>query len=450
MSPRDINRPKRRHNLNVRRNPLPFLRSFYHIITHPARFAQPTLRYTRMSIGTVYPPEWRRTRDTDTGRELRQYTASKSHSYPLYYVNDSITDDERYLVFHSERTGYVQLYRLDLVTGEIVQLTDGHTRRSGWALWCEAELRGIYNHLSTFNPVAREVYYFQDHEIRATHIDTLDNRVLADMPDRISIGQTSVSPDGQWFAFIHTDRIRYHAHVADKLALGKMNQSHRWPYDQWRKDVPTTISLINVTTGEMRDVIELDYHIHHVNFINADTLLLIHPEHTRGMWTLKTDGTESQLIRPKNQHGAAQHPVVTKSGVYYDSFVNTGKTMKRRQNWFGRYDYATDRYKEVRLSVPGQIHTGRDPDGRFYVFEHLWKKHELITFHYPANPEKAVIKRLRTLAPISRTAGQRFHAHPFLSPNRQWLFFTEMVKDYAQILALNVGHLTNHKDSWFN
>ncbi len=37
-------------------------------------------------------------------------------------------------------------------------------------------LRGIYNHLSPLNSVRREVYYFQDDEIRATHLDTLANR----------------------------------------------------------------------------------------------------------------------------------------------------------------------------------------------------------------------------------------------------------------------------------
>ena len=81
-------------------------------------------------IGDLTRAEWREER-TPSGRRLRRLTDGGSNSYPLYYFVRSETPDRRYFVFHSERSGKVQLYRLDLGTGEIGQLTDGHTTDTG-------------------------------------------------------------------------------------------------------------------------------------------------------------------------------------------------------------------------------------------------------------------------------------------------------------------------------
>ena len=52
--------------------------------------------------------------DASTGRLVTQFTAAAANSYPLYYFTTSLSNDGTYVVFHSERSGWVQLYRLDL------------------------------------------------------------------------------------------------------------------------------------------------------------------------------------------------------------------------------------------------------------------------------------------------------------------------------------------------
>ena len=164
-------------------------------------------------------------------RPVTRLTSGPFNSYPLYYFTPSETADGRHLVIHSERGGYVNLHRLTLATGETVQLTDGRTNDSGWAIWCEWHLRGIRNHLSAINLARNEVYYFQDDEIRATHLETMADRRLAAMPPgRLSIGQTDVSPDGNLFAFIHTDAANYTALLKEREALIAMPQFH-WDRD---------------------------------------------------------------------------------------------------------------------------------------------------------------------------------------------------------------------------
>jgi Tol biopolymer transport system component len=66
-----------------------------------------------MPIGDIFPSERKQHTDPDTDRSITQFTSAEANSYPLYYFIPSHTSDSRYLVFHSERSGYVQLYRLD-------------------------------------------------------------------------------------------------------------------------------------------------------------------------------------------------------------------------------------------------------------------------------------------------------------------------------------------------
>jgi hypothetical protein len=208
-------------------------------------------------IGTVSPAEWT-IETTREGRRLMRLTSPDGHGYPLYYFTPSVTPDGRRLVFHSERSGEVQLYRLDLTTGEVGQLTDGHTRDAGWAIWCEWHLDGIYNHLSAIHPTANEVWYFEADELRATNIESFANRLVAKLPaGRMSIGQTGFSPDGRWFAYIHTDAESYRA-LLRKREAGVAAGTFDWlrDHDAFRNLIPTTLAVVDTASGEQRPVIE--------------------------------------------------------------------------------------------------------------------------------------------------------------------------------------------------
>jgi hypothetical protein len=380
-----------------------------------------------MPIGTQYPPEWTTTRDILTGRMIRQYTASPANNYPLYYFTPSITPEKDRLVFHSERTGSVQLHCLDLSTGFITQLTDGRTDDSNWKIWCPRPTTGIYDHLSVLNGPRREVIYFQDEDIRITHLDTLKNRQLQSMGPRYCISQNSVSPDGRLFAFAHVDREHFR----------KTPPPTEWSrHQEWRNYMPATISFIDLDTGDWHDVVALDFHIHHVIFLDPETLLINHTRNRPGMWVVRLDGSGIRTLRPMDEHGRVVHQVVTAKGIFYEA---ADSDREERRSWFGCYDTQTDTFSETELPFSGYVHTGFDPLGEITFFEHQLDTHQLVRIHHFGDPERQSLEILRTMSNTpGAEAGQYCHAHPFMSTDRNQVYYTEVIKGKAQIRSVEL------------
>ncbi len=400
-------------------------------------------------IGQTFQAEWRSTIDTLNGRSLRQLTSAPANNYPLYYFIPSHTPSGDKLVFHSERSGWVQLYVLDLTSGGITQLTHAQTSESGWAIWCEAHLRGVYNHLSALNGVRREVYYFQDNDLRCTHIDTLHNRVVHQLPGRMPIGQTAFSPDGRYFAFIHADEIQFRGAWRDREALRNMRQFSAWrgatghSHEAWRNALPCVIGIVDTATGDYREVCANHFHVHHVLWFNNHTLLLNHTQNHEGIWLIDLEGQGRAEITPLI--GDIVHQIVVPDGLCYETRVFDA-TQQKTENWLGRFDSATKTKREVRLPTHGYVHTGNDPLGKFVFIEDAGQTHTLATVHgvrYTDTPDVRVIRHLPTIP-----TGQRYHAHPFLSPDREWLYFTELIDGFSQIMAMRVADLVAADDGW--
>jgi hypothetical protein len=381
----------------------------------------------------------------DSGRPWLQLTNGRANSYPLYYFTPSMTSDSRYLILHSERTGWVQLYRLDMETGDLRILTDGHTRDSGWGIWCEPHLRGIYNHLSALNPVRREVYYFQDDEVRCTHVDSLANRLVRRMPGRIPIGQSNFSPDGRLFVFIHADADLFRRNFSDRESLQNMGLfSWSSAHQQWRNQTPCTIGVIDTATGDYRDVVRLDYHVHHALFLGNRRVLVNHPKNDNGMWVTNLDGSGYRWLRPRDENGSIVHQVITARGIFYEAVANLPG---RKGNRLGCYYPDRDAFEEVLLpQIQGYVHTGWDPAGRFLFFENHGQTHELFSLHYPFR--SPVVRKLRSMALYPPRGGQRYHAHPFLSPDRRQLIYTEVIDGFSQVCSLDVHDLVDRNEYW--
>lgn len=372
-------------------------------------------------------------------------TRGPSAHYPLYYFIPGFTEDGEFMVVHEESNNDVQLCRLHISSGECIPLTAGKTQRAGWARWCTDSMTGIYTHLSALNVQSEEVWWFESPaeqpqllQVKARHLRTLAARDILERPGRLPIGQSAFSPDGSLFAFIHADAETFYPRY-DRM----MEEGGR--FEDFRQTIPTVIEWVDTQTGEPRGSVSLPYHVHHVLFVDHQTILVNHPQDGNGMWIMDLHQGPSSIrvLRPQDEAGSICHQVITQRGIDYEVFRKSEGTLA---NTVGHYYWPEDRWVETTLDVKGYSHTGLDPAGRFCFFEVSGKDlHALYALLHPMDPAKRELRLLKELAPYAGR-GQRYHAHPFLTPDRSKMIFTEALEGVSQVFALDVREYTERDD----
>jgi len=346
-------------------------------------------------------PTFRRLSAPGTGRLAVQLTSGEGFTYPLYFYIPSITRDGKYLIYHRAARGEVQLYRLEFATGKSVKLTNAKCPDTQWRPWCVNSGRGVLDHRSVLNVQRNLVIYFDGNEVRAVHVETLEDRKLFVIPrDREPYGQNCCTPDGQWFVYIHTPR------------------GATWP----KPCKGAAVVAYNFDTGEQRILCTIDSAIFHVTAYDNEHFVVTHPpDHSGMLWTDFKSGRIT-LLRD-NDPGAKGHPIhsqVTSRGIMYE--VPDARLV-------GIYDP----FKRRRFEVPyppefKYIHTGRDPQGRLWFYENStdWDKfdeHEIWFLKSVDQNRRGQWMRLTGTWP-TYGAGQKAHFHPQLTPDRKWILFT--------------------------
>lgn len=117
--------------------------------------------------------------DERTGREVWKMTCwDDAHCPATYMYMQAFSADERYLIFASDRTGKYELYRLEVESGETVQVTDYAGRDETVPPRCNATADGT------------EMLYSDRTAFYAMNIETLEERIVAKLsnPWAVSLG----------------------------------------------------------------------------------------------------------------------------------------------------------------------------------------------------------------------------------------------------------------------
>lgn len=113
---------------------------------------------------------------------VKQVTHGNYPCNATYFLQQSFLPDDRALIFNSYETGTPQINEIWLDTGESRQLTTGP---------------GIHPFSAAQHPNDRDIVYTRRDSLCAVNRRTLDERVIA-CCDGASLGECSISPNGQW------------------------------------------------------------------------------------------------------------------------------------------------------------------------------------------------------------------------------------------------------------
>jgi oligogalacturonide lyase len=151
-------------------------------------------------IGQKWDPEIREFKDEKTGRTIRQLTTTANNVH-LYFTENSFDAHENTIIFRSDRASgedktphedpLYNLFRMDLGTGEMVQLTD------------ETESVGGV----TKTPDSRIVIFTVGRKIKKLDTQTGAITTIYEETGNYRVGAPSISANRRYIAFCRNERV---------------------------------------------------------------------------------------------------------------------------------------------------------------------------------------------------------------------------------------------------
>jgi len=253
--------------------------------------------------------------DPVTGVEIRQFTKAPATSDNLYFHFSNFTADNKYLLFVSDLPGDTQIFRADLRSGRLVQLTEG---------------QGINGRSACPDPRdARRLYYLCGPEVFVMDIFKFTTQKVGEIP-RPRLGgyqQPTLSNDGRW------------------LTLSKQCDERTWE-----------IGRLHVDSGRYETVIRQGFRIGHVQ--HSPTLPVI-------FYVWETGGYAPQRTWLVSSDGTGNRP------YYYRMDPNTWFTPLKE--WVTHEAWVQDTGQMTMINdKQGVMLVGEDGRARMISREHYW------------------------------------------------------------------------------
>ncbi len=246
-----------------------------------------------MYKGYVYEDETFQYEDKYSGCQVTRLTDYLGHSNHLYFTDPCWFNDGRSFVFTSDRGNHSNLFRYDLGTYRITQLTD----LTGSSI----ENERVFDHrpAGAYSAVNQKHYYWWQNTLYELDVDTCQERVVYQAPPDKVLGIHGItSADGRYVCNMMRDRIDPTEPVLE------------FPYSYFPalfEGKPLTqIIRVDVATGKMEVIHEDRRFMTHVNLspTQPDILTFCHegPWHLvdQRIWGLNIKTGEAWKIRPQD------------------------------------------------------------------------------------------------------------------------------------------------------
>lgn len=372
-----------------------------------------------MSVGQIYPPEWSTFTDAETGRRITQLTNSVAEDYHLYFYNPTTTPDGKYLIFISERTGISNLFRLDLFTGAIVQLTDVPPARADYYPFTYKPFYGVGACLPAVG--ARNAYYFVGNELFSVNWENFETHCLLNLPDDRRPSILHVNAAGTTLVFATWDEALFQD-SAERFYAGEPMSS-----DEYWQATTSTIHRLDTVTGQCEEILRTGkFWINHVLIhpTNRDLVLFCHEysDAPDRMWLLNAATGEYSVLPGQGADEWYQHEFWSQDGtrICFHGGIKADDTV----GFCGWYELATGRYEKFFHHTPGRsyAHYNLHPDGKTMITDGEAR---------PGFISRVVLHNgAQQFEPLARHDAykydddQRCHPHPSFTPDGTRVIFT--------------------------
>jgi len=268
-----------------------------------------------MAKGSTVDFPFQEYRDPDTGTRVTRLTPSGTNSLRNYFYQKTFSSDGRTMILGCDRSGRMNFWQLDLVSGRARQLTEG----------LHENIQGAY-----LSPDDRLLYFTRDGRTHVrVDLDTLKEDVVYEVPP----GWLGYGTWGPNTACTHAAGMLMKAE--DRVTSG--SGWERFARQYQAKPLQRLID-IDLNTGKDRVVYEVNQHLGHPMFRPHDDSLMgfcqegPHDLVESRIWLIDRDGTRLRKVKDHAPGESVMHEFWVPDGsrLLYVSYL---KGQSERSIW---------------------------------------------------------------------------------------------------------------------
>lgn len=378
----------------------------------------------RAGVGNIIKLDFKTYRDKYTGVEVTRLTDGVRDSIHPYFTRNSMDEDGEKLLCVSNRTGWWQLYLINLKDMTMMQLTD------------DANVRG-----GCLSYDGRKAYYWDGRILKSVDTETFESEILYIVPENFNPVDLSISRDNRYLAFGYCEMINLST-VKGRIYSGMLEYLYRRP-----RSVVLRFDLAKEEVLPLWGECEWISHIN-INPVNPDEVMFCHegPWHlVQRLWIVRASTHEVYPLLPTKRYvERAGHEFFTARGrvvaqfarratptstewVSYDVFLNTdGSGIK-----MFRYPYIAPAHIKSRDDEKVSVGDKAYPDPSFSEGDSFIA---LIIYE----GEEAIVKPL--CKHETSWLNQNSHPHPIFTPDYKSVIFTS---DREGVCNIYLAHIDN-------
>lgn len=352
--------------------------------------------------------------DRLTGRRVTQWTASPAKDQHLYFTSPSVTEDDRWLTFISERDGHPNLYAIERPEGAIHRVSSN----KGGLLHAYVYPYGGSTGLSKASPcldaARNRIFWIQDDALWKAELSVDTEAVrLAALPPRTWSAFTHVSPDGRTVCVPVADELAFDPTQPDQGAQMR-DTVHRFR----EYGLKSYILLVDTASGRTEMVAEVPFWVTHVQFdpagsgrllFNMEGGSIVRPR----IWCLEGNGSFRPLYDPDSEEvewDSHENWDPRGGAIIYHGRIS-GQPYVAARSWEGRL-----LYRHFLPPACDFLHATLTIDGSRIIID---RKDGIVGTADPATGKVEVLCRHD-----SSSLEQDCHVHPITTPNGKNVIFT--------------------------
>jgi oligogalacturonide lyase len=379
-----------------------------------------------MTKGRVFQDPQFRYEDAHSGREIWRLTDYLGHSSHLYFTDPCWLNNSRSMVFASDRENQSNLFRFDLDTATITQLT---------------ALKGPGRPGGCFSAANQRHYFWWQGEVHELDVETLEEQVIYRAPQGMSPGgPANPTADGKYFC----------ARIMEEPAQEKAAIS--FSYSRFREFFHakpyTQIVRVEIATGAVEVIHEESCYIGHINTspVLPDILTFCHEGpwdlvdqriwgldiQTGNAWRIRSQEANDVSIGHEywfadglhmGYHGRPRGA----SGNHIFGWVRWDNTEQHEEHFpfSSTHFHSLDQSLIVGDGTPGTVFTSDSP-ARPYIQLFKWEGERYV------GPRILAYHR-------STFNNQHAHPHPRFTPDGKSILYSSDLTAYSNMYMVEVG-----------